>query len=331
LDNFFTDYYYEKEDNYGEGIDQKILGACFGIEALVKGDKNNKITTVSRDALDLNVTFSTLDFQEYFQKRLSCSKLPVLFINDMVAIGKKIFIPEYEPEWQLLYEGQIKSDQDNSKENKAIMLVSGGLGQALWYWDDIKKAFSSKSSEGGHGLFAPRTEEEGELWLHLLRKKNQVISYEYVLSAPGLIKIYEFLKTTGRYGEESGELRQFLDQNKAQNKSDPTPIINEAINNSNSLSMAALDMFIGIMGTRAGDLALTYEAKGGIYIGGFSIPIEKLKDGIFKDAFLDKEGAFREYNEAISVYLYPEKDSVLLGAARHAVDAGIVTKGKFAY
>jgi hypothetical protein len=45
LDDFFNDCYYRQEDNYGEGIEKNILGACFGIAALVEGDKDNKKTT----------------------------------------------------------------------------------------------------------------------------------------------------------------------------------------------------------------------------------------------------------------------------------------------
>ena len=324
LDDFLKDHYYGSEDLYGEGLDRKILGVCFGIASVIKGDKRNKEVTIYRPALDLDITFSESDFQNYFP-----CPIPVLFINDMVAIGKKIFIPEYEPECQVLYRGKIESESNgNSKDNKALMLVSGGLGQALWYWNDAKKVFTPKSSEGGHGLFAPRTQEEGELWLHLLKERKQVISYEYVLSSPGLVRIYKYLESTGRYGEGGAEVRQLLDQY----QNDSTPIINEAIDNPNSLSMAALNMFISIMGARAGDLALTYEAKGGIYIGGISsIPLDKLKDGIFTEAFLAKEGSFREYNEEIPVYVYPEQDSVLLGAARHAVDEGVVPDGKLAY
>ena len=89
-------------------------------------------------------------------------------------------------------------------------------------------------------------------------------------------------------------------------------------------------MFISIWGAQAGNLALTYNAKGGVYVGGIPIPIDKLREGIFTEAFLNKEGNFKGYNEQISVKVFQEEDIVLWGAARHAINAGFVTKGKFA-
>lgn len=318
IEDFLQKEYYGQEDKYGKGIEKYILGACFGIASPIKGSKDARKATISRDAINLEITLYELDFID----KLPCPDLPVSFLNDMVAIGKNIFLPEYEPEWKVLYEGNKEPDP---KDDRAIMLVAGGLGQAHWYWDNTKKALSHKSSEGGHALFAPRNELEGELWLHLLKERQQVISYEYVLSEPGLVRIYEFIKSTNRYGEESGELRERL----TQNNTDPSPIIDRAINHSDPLADRALNMFISIMGARAGDLALTYEAKGGIYVGG--VPIPEKKYDIFKEAFLDKENDFRQYNEAIPVYVYKYEGSVLWGAARHAVDSGFVTDGKFAY
>jgi glucokinase len=98
----------------------------------------------------------------------------------------------------------------------------------------------------------------------------------------------------------------------------------------NALCKNALDKFISFWGAQAGNLALTYNAVGGVYIGGISIPIEILKKSNFMNAFVDKEGTFKNYNEAISVKVFQGQDIVLWGAARHAIEAGFVTKGKFA-
>ena len=328
LEDFLNQVYYGRENSFGEGIEKNILGACFGIASNIEGDKDNKKVRIFRPALDLNVTFSESDFK----MQLPCPDVPVAFINDMVAIGKS-FLGQKEAQLNVLYQGTKQAD---TKERKVIMLVGEGLGQALWYWDEKNERLEPVSSEGGHTLFAPRTKREYELGLYLLEncppKSSNGISvpiyYEYVLSAPGLVRIYEFLKSRGEYGSESSELRQILEQN----NTDPAPIIDKATKDSDSLSIAALNLFIEIMGARAGDLALTYEAKGGIYINNF-IDFENLPNSqlIFRDAFLDKENKFRQYNEEISVYVYQQKDSVLLGSACYAVDNGFVTKGKFAY
>ncbi|NER07217.1 MAG: glucokinase [Okeania sp. SIO3C4] len=318
IDDFLQKEYYRQEDRYGTGIEKNILVACFSVSGPVGGSKDNRTTTISRPDLDLKITFNELDFKD----KLPFPGLRVSFLNYMVAIGKKIFLAEDEAESKVLYEGNKETDSQN---DRVIMLVGDGLGQAYSYWDNKKKALLHKSSEGGHSLFAPRNESEGELWSYLLKERRQVISYEYVLSKSGLVRIYEFIKSTNRYGKESGELRERL----TQDNTDPSPIIDQAINHSDDLADAALNMFIRIMGARAGDLALTYEAKGGIYVGGVPIPEEKYN--IFKEAFLDKEHKFRQYNEAIPVYVYKYESSVLWGAASHAVDAGFVYDAKSAH
>lgn len=325
IEEFLNEEYYGKEDRYGEGIEQKILGGCFGIAAPVQGKKGHKKATIYRPDLSLNITCTEQDFR----RRLANKNLPVAFINDMEAIGYSLFLGKGEDNLEILYQGRKEPD---SKECKTIMLVSGGLGQAQWYFNEQKKALYPHNSEAGHSLFAPRTEEEYALGLFLLNKRSledgiNHVSYEYVLSKSGFIRIYDFLKTTGKYGEESEELKQLL----AQDQTNPTPILDRAINNSDSLSIATLNMFMSIYGAKTGDLALTYEAKGGIYIGGIPIPIDKLKEGIFLEAFLDKEGGFRNYNEDISIKVFSEEDIVLWGAVRHAINSDFVPSGIFAY
>jgi glucokinase len=55
-----------------------------------------------------------------------------------------------------------------------------------------------------------------------------------------------------------------------------------------------------------------------------------LKEGNFRNAFINKEKTFKDYNEKVGIKVFQEKDIVLWGAARHAIEAGFVTKGKFA-
>ena len=58
--------------------------------------------------------------------------------------------------------------------------------------------------------------------------------------------------------------------------------------------------------------------------------IEMLKEGNFRNAFINKEKTFKGDNEKVGIKVFQEKDIVLWGAARHAIEEGFVTKGKFA-
>lgn len=293
IEVFLKEHYDGQED---------IYGCCFGIAGPI--DKGQ--AQINRQ--DFQATFTEHDCR----KKLRYPTVPGAFINDMEAIGYGIFLGDGEKQLQELYRGNQEADP---QERRALMLVSGGLGQALWYWDENKKRLSPISSEGGHADFAPRTKKEIDL-LSYLKKQDKPISYEYILSSPGLVRICKFLQSTGEYGN--------------QNPNNAKAILEQA-GQGNPLCKEALKMFISIWGAEAGNMALRYKAKGGVYIGGIPIPIDTLReDNTFVNAFTDKEGNFKTYNEGISVKVFQEQDIVMWGAARYAINAGFVTKGKLA-
>jgi glucokinase len=130
-----------------------------------------------------------------------------------------------------------------------------------------------------------RNDQDIELLKFLKRLKqdkddNSPVSYEYVLSRPGLVRIYQFVKNLPEWGNQP-------------DVNDADTIIQLA-QSGNTLCKNALDQFISIWGAQAGNLALTYKAVGGVYIGGISIPIEILKEGKFRDAFINIELGFSE-------------------------------------
>ena len=83
--------------------------------------------------------------------------------------------------------------------NAAVIAAGTGLGEAGLYWDG-RRHFPF-ACEGGHSDFSPRDETETELFLYLHQKFGHV-AWERVLSGPGLVNVYEFLRDTGR-GKES--------------------------------------------------------------------------------------------------------------------------------
>lgn len=293
IEVFLNQHYDGKED---------IYCGCFGIAGPI--DKGQ--AQIHRQ--DFQATFTELDFR----KKFPYPTVPVSFINDMEAIGYGIFLGDGEKQLQELYRGNQETDP---QERRALMLVSGGLGQALWYWDESKERLSPISSEGGHADFAPRTKNEIAL-LSYLKEQDKPISYEYILSSLGLVRICKFLQSTGEYGN--------------QNPNDAKAILEQA-GQGNPLCKEALKMFISIWGAEAGNMALRYKAKGGVYIGGIPIPIETLReDNTFINAFTAKEGSFKTYNEGISVKVFNEKNIIMWGAARYAINDGFVVKGRFA-
>ena len=151
----------------------------------------------------------------------------------------------------------------NAKGNKAIISAGTGLGEAGMYWDgQVHRPFPS---EGGHADFAPRNHLEMEL-LDYLMKRYRRVSYERLVSGPGLVNVYQFLRDTGK-GEEPAWLAEQM------RHGDPAPIISQhAMDGKSPLCLHALELFVSLYGAEAGNLALKIMATGGVYLGGGIAP-----------------------------------------------------------
>jgi len=198
----------------------------------------------------------------------------------------------------------------NSSGNKAIISAGTGLGEAGLYWDG--KDYRPFASEGGHGDFAPRNHLEMELLDYLLKRFRRV-SYERIVSGPGLFNVYQFLRDTGK-GDEPPWLTEQL------RSGDPSHKISQnALEGKSPLCIQALDLFVSIYGAKAGNLALTFMATGGLYVGGGIAPkiITKLQEPGFLNAFVSK-GRLQPLLQNIPVRVIMNPKTALIGAARHA-------------
>jgi glucokinase len=191
--------------------------------------------------------------------------------------------------------------------NRAVVSAGTGLGEAGICRDGDH--FVVFASEGGHGDFAPRNELEIELLLYLLGKFDHV-SYERILSGPGLHNVYRFLRDTGR-GDEPAWLRDALEAG------NPPAVISEAaLSGKSGTCQQALDLFVAIYGAEAGNAALRLKATGGVFLGGGIAPriAAKLASQGFLDAFRGK-GRLRGLLETVPIHIITNDKTALLGAA----------------
>src|SRR5260370_19197241 len=138
--------------------------------------------------------------------------------------------------------------------NQAVIAPGTGLGEAGLFWDGSRHHVFA--CEGGHADFAPQGELQIEL-LRALEARFGHVSYERVLSGPGLVNVYEFLRGAGG-GEESSEFGAQLV------KGDAAAIISHAaINSGNPLAEKALDLWVSVYGAAASNLALKLMATAG--------------------------------------------------------------------
>ncbi|MBI4674628.1 MAG: glucokinase [Chloroflexi bacterium] len=201
--------------------------------------------------------------------------------------------------------------------NIGVISAGTGLGEAGATWDGAR--FIVFATEGGHADFAPRDELEIDLLLYVQKRLEGRVSYERLLSGPGLYTIYEFLRDTER-GVEEAWLRDELGDN------DAAALIGQyGMEGKSELCMRALDLFVSIYGAEAGNLALKLMASRGIFVGGGIAPkiLTKMQSGLFMDAFSAK-GRFEELLRAIPVRVLLNDQAALLGAARYAgLQAGL--------
>jgi len=228
----------------------------------------------------------------------------VLLINDLEANAWGIGGLEAKDVLQL---NQVKG---TAVGNQVVIAAGTGLGEAGMYWDG--KRHNIFASEGGHTDFAPRNELEMELLRYLSARFGHV-SYERVLSGPGLVNVFYFLRDTKRGTEPKWLVDEML-------HGDPAAAIScAALDGRCSLCEHALDLFISIYGAEAGNLALKVMATGGVYVGGGIAPkiASKLAGPLFMNSFVGK-GRMQPILEGMPVRLIVNDKTALMGAARCA-------------
>ncbi|MBI3355760.1 MAG: glucokinase, partial [Nitrospirae bacterium] len=163
-------------------------------------------------------------------------------------------------------------------------------------------------SEGGHTDFAPNNDYEIEL-LRYLRSQYLHVSYERLLSGPGLHAIYEYIRDT-----KKNEPTWLAEKIKAGN---PAAEIAEAgLQGQAEIAKQTLDLFASIFGAEAGNLALKALSLDGVYVAGGIAPklIKKLQDGTFMKAFINK-GRYKRLLSNMPVKVVMNQQTALLGAA----------------
>jgi glucokinase len=198
--------------------------------------------------------------------------------------------------------------------NQAVIAPGTGLGEAGLFWDGSRHHVFA--CEGGHTDFAPRGELQIEL-LRFLATKFGHVSYERILSGPGLVNVYEFLCVSG-CGRDSAELSA------AMKAGDPAAAISQAaLTRKDSLAGEALDLWIAVYGAETSNLGLKIMSTGGLFLAGGISPkiLPRLKGSLFMEAFLDK-GRMRPLVEAMPVHVVTNEKAGLLGAARCAAVRG---------
>jgi glucokinase len=239
----------------------------------------------------------TLD-EEEIAKAL---QLPwVRIVNDLEAVAAGL------PDIDAAQTRLIGPDRALPGAPMAIVSPGTGLGMACVVVAPAGRCVVT--SEGGHAALAGTSEEEDRI-IGLLRKRFGRVSAERVLSGPGLANLHQAIAEI----DGSGSARRT-----------PSQVTEAAFDGSSPVCRATIDAFCAFLGSVAGDIALTFGARGGVYIGGGIVPrfVDHLARSSFREQFVSK-GRMRPYLERIPtrIILHPNPAFVgLMSLAQLARD-----------
>jgi glucokinase len=205
--------------------------------------------------------------------------------------------------------------EDRERRVFAVLAPGTGLGQAysVLGTDGRHHPFPS---EGGHVEFAPKDELEFDLLKYLRDKLRKRVSIERVLSGPGILNIYSFLRDRS-YCEEPEALRTEIAATAT-----PAAVVTEyGLRGTYPICVRSLDLFARLLGSRAGDVVLTYLCTGGLFLAG-GIPPKvagKLMEGGTVEAYLQK-GRMSPLVEMTPLHIIKDDRAALLGAAAIAAE-----------
>ncbi|MCA1408349.1 glucokinase [Ensifer sp. IC3342] len=182
---------------------------------------------------------------------------------------------------------------------RAVLSVGAALGVGTL--SQIGGSWTEFHAHGGSISFAPQTQEELDI-LERIRCDTDHVSVEHLLSGPGLGHLYEILL------ESSGQPVRPLAA---------ADVVTAGLQGGDRPAAAALSHFATWLGRFAGDMALLYDARGGVYLWGPLLrKMESLLcKGTFRLAF-EAKGRRSTWLSQIPVFLIRSEDAILRGAAK---------------
>jgi glucokinase len=239
------------------------------------------------------------------RRRLGLDSLHV--INDFEAIA-----------WSVprLGAGDVRKIGGGRAQRRAAIAVIGpGTGLGVSALVPSAKGWRALATEGGHVTLAPANAREGRV-LDILRRKFSHVSAERALSGQGLVELYEAITLLDGTGNATAAGKSMTPAAMTPSLMTPAKVTRQALGRRDPAAARALRMFSEMLGTVAGNLALTLGARGGVYLAGGVVP--RLGRGFAAAAFrrrFEDKGRFSTYLGAIPTYLITHKTPAFTGLA----------------
>lgn len=187
-----------------------------------------------------------------------------------------------------------------ARENAVIAVLGPGTGLGLAGLVPVGGKWMALASEGGHVSFAPLDAREDAILVYA-REKWGHVSFERLASGPGIELIHTVLSSRGAGGSASS-----LD----------TASIVHLADQGDPLALETIEVFCGVLGNFAGNVAMTYGAQGGVYLGGGVVP--KLGERFYASNFrqrFESKGRFDRYLSNIPTYVITADNPAFIGTS----------------
>ena len=229
-------------------------------------------------------------------------KVPINFINDLEANAYGL-AGMHSSELAAIHSSDL-----SGSGNIAMISPGTGLGEAGLYFDG--KKYHPFAAEGGHSDFAPRTEQDVQLWRYLQKQFGHV-SWERVISGPGIHNIFLYLTTV-----EQKPISDAL-QKELREAEDPSAVIsNAALHQDDPVCIETIQLFSKYLAVEAASLVLKLKSTGGCYLGGGIAPkvLSFLQSATWYQEFISA-GRMEPLLKQVPVYVILNSKAALLGAA----------------
>jgi glucokinase len=200
-------------------------------------------------------------------------------------------------------------------ENVCTIAAGTGLGEAALVWDHDHHV--PLATEGAHADFAPQHRTEWDL-LEYVAKRFPHVSYERLVSGPGIGVLYDFFREVESVRESKAN------EARIEESSDRNAEITRLGESGRSRPAdLALDLFARLYGAETGNLVLKTLATGGVFVAGriAATLTGTLKRRGFLEAFRAK-GRFRKLLEKVPVAVVLDSGVGIKGVAFHVRTQG---------
>lgn len=219
----------------------------------------------------------------------------VVTFNDFEALA--LSLPSLNED-QLL---KVGPGEAVSREPRVVLGPGTGLGVAALVYSD--RRYTPIAGEGGHVSVGPETERDFQIWPHLERHHGRITG-EALLSGNGMARLYRAVSKAegkdGRWCRHGAEVTQ-------------------AAKDGDLVAEATVALFLEYLGRLAGDMALVFLAKGGVYVAGGIAPrlLDRFGSSSFREAF-EAKAPHRTIMENVPTFVITEPTPAIAGMATFA-------------